>query len=349
MKRLRLGLALALSLAPTLLVGPIDRRPSADLQARESEPRIAVDARPIVDFRPSEPGRARFGALEFVGGLVLSSRDRRFGGLSALRTRDHGRELLAVTDEGSWFTARLETDAAGRPARVIDARIAPLRDERGHPLRGKRHIDAEGLTFHDGAGGVEVLVGFERDHRVLAYAAPTLPDLLDAPGRRLAGLPSAIRDLRSNEGPEAIAEHPSGAPLILIAETARHGTDRIPAWIVGGPRPGAFELVSPDGFAATDAAHLPNGDLLVLQRAVHFPFRVKMRLVRIAAAELRPGAVVAGEELLAADGSHEIDNMEGLAVDTAPDGSTVLTLVSDDNFSSLQRTLLLRFRLPPTR
>ena len=40
-----------------------------------------------------------------------------------------------------------------------------------------------------------------------------------------------------------------------------------------------------------------------------------------------------------------IDNMEGLGVHIAADGSTVLTLISDDNFSFLQRTTLLQFRL----
>ena len=42
----------------------------------------------------------------------------------------------------------------------------------------------------------------------------------------------------------------------------------------------------------------------------------------------------------------EIDNMEGLAVHRSPRSDTVLTLISDDNFSSfLQRTILLQFTL----
>jgi hypothetical protein len=42
---------------------------------------------------------------------------------------------------------------------------------------------------------------------------------------------------------------------------------------------------------------------------------------------------------------HQIDNMEGLAVHRASDGAIVLTLISDDNFSPLQRTVLLQFTL----
>lgn len=37
--------------------------------------------------------------------------------------------------------------------------------------------------------------------------------------------------------------------------------------------------------------------------------------------------------------------MEGLGVHRSPQGETVLTLISDDNFSALQRTILLQFTL----
>jgi len=37
--------------------------------------------------------------------------------------------------------------------------------------------------------------------------------------------------------------------------------------------------------------------------------------------------------------------MEGIGVHRTADGETVLTLVSDDNFSPIQRNLLLQFTL----
>ncbi len=37
--------------------------------------------------------------------------------------------------------------------------------------------------------------------------------------------------------------------------------------------------------------------------------------------------------------------MEGLSVHRTAGGETVLTLISDDNFSAIQRTLLLQFTL----
>ena len=55
--------------------------------------------------------------------------------------------------------------------------------------------------------------------------------------------------------------------------------------------------------------------------------------------------MVDGPVLFKADLGHEVDNMEGIDAHVTPEGETVLTLVSDDNFSLLQRTLLLQFTL----
>jgi len=49
--------------------------------------------------------------------------------------------------------------------------------------------------------------------------------------------------------------------------------------------------------------------------------------------------------LIYADHGYQIDNMEALAVHKDASGSVVLTLVSDDNLSRLQRTILLQFSL----
>ena len=70
-----------------------------------------------------------------------------------------------------------------------------------------------------------------------------------------------------------------------------------------------------------------------------------MRIRRIAGEELTSGAVVAAETLVAADLRFQIDNMEGLAVHVNEQGETIIAIVSDDNGSPLQRTLLLYFAL----
>jgi hypothetical protein len=46
---------------------------------------------------------------------------------------------------------------------------------------------------------------------------------------------------------------------------------------------------------------------------------------------------------------YEIDNMESVAVHTAPGGETVVTMLSDNNYNTfLQRNLLLQFTLQPS-
>jgi hypothetical protein len=49
--------------------------------------------------------------------------------------------------------------------------------------------------------------------------------------------------------------------------------------------------------------------------------------------------------LIEADLAYQIDNMEGIAVHRNAANETILTLVSDDNFSVIQRNLLLQFAL----
>jgi hypothetical protein len=70
-----------------------------------------------------------------------------------------------------------------------------------------------------------------------------------------------------------------------------------------------------------------------------------MRLRRIAGGTIAVGARLDGEVLLDAGMASQIDNMEGLAVRQDESGRVILTLVSDDNQSILQRTLILEFAL----
>jgi hypothetical protein len=64
----------------------------------------------------------------------------------------------------------------------------------------------------------------------------------------------------------------------------------------------------------------------------------------LAPGALQPGSTAVGETLLEADLNDEIDNMEGLAATRLKDGSVLITMISDDNFSHvLQRTVLLQF------
>ena len=139
---------------------------------------------------------------------------------------------------------------------------------------------------------------------------------------------------------------PLGGALIGIAERGLDRDGNNLGFLIGGPRPGVFSLKRTDDFDISDAAVLPSGDILVLERKFSWLTGLFIRMRRVALTDIRPGALVDGPVLFSADLRQSIDNMEGLSVHRGPDGETVLTMISDDNFSRLQRTLLMQFELP---
>ncbi|MGL4443361.1 MAG: esterase-like activity of phytase family protein [Alsobacter sp.] len=305
---------------------------------------ITVKSTRIEHFLLREPDLRRFGRLDFLGGLELSSASERFGGLSGLAVAADGRRITAVTDKGLWFGGTLTLTAEGAPTGLVDATMAPILGPDGQPLSVMKRSDSEGLAVADGVA----FVSFERTPDILRFALQR--DGFAARGEILPR-PAGTMRLHSNRGLEAIAvlaAGPHAGSVIAIAEAPPRGDDErptVPGWFVTGPRGATFEVMRHGSFAITDAAVLPGGDLLLLERSFAWLDGVAMRIRRIAARDIRPGARLDGEEILKADMRNQIDNIEGLAVHREPDGSVVLTLVSDDNFSFLQRTILLRFRL----
>lgn len=314
---------------------------------------IEVRAVPVAAFDPQQPDQSSFGPLRFVGGLQLDSPDRRLGGLSGIEISPDGRRVLMVSDVGDLIAATLDY-RDGILTGVSDASVQRLLDEAGGPLGTKFGADAESLRAIGGAGlPDDVLVGLERDNRVLRYG-------FDAAGRispaTLVPMPDAVADLPYNEGLEGIAVLPPGAPgagsIVAVAEgedPARPGT--MPGWVIapdGAVSP--IALVRDGAFNVTDAVALPNGDLIVLERRFNLLTGVAMRLRRIAVAELAAARAegadpIRGEALFTAGMAYAVDNMEGLAAHVDDADRTILTIVSDDNFSTLQRTLLLQFEL----
>ncbi len=333
----QLGVALLVCLAllpsPAVLAGETGFAP------------IDVSVRPIDRFALAS-SETRFGALEFRGGLRLASGDGRFGSFSGLDFAADGHTLYAISDNGFWFTAGL-TETDGRPTGLIRPMLAPMLDAHGHPFAGKTNSDAEGLSIVSRDGHETAYVSFERKPAVSRYVAA--PDFATA-RRGTVPLPGFVNHLRTNKGLEAVAVAPADGPLagaiVTIAERSldRAGNNR--GFIIGSRRAGAFALVRSATFDVSDAAFLPNGDLLVLERRFNFSEGIAMRIRRIPGTAIRPGATVDGPVLIEADMGNQIDNMEGLAVRTNERGETILTLISDDNGGAfLQRTVLLQFAL----
>jgi hypothetical protein len=312
-------------------------------QAPVADPPVAIDIRAerLTAFDIRDPSRRQFGLLEFRGGLVLRATSRLFGGLSAIRVAADGAGFIAVTDKGWWLRGRIEYDES-RPSGIADAEMAPILGPDGRPLAARGWYDTEAIAEDGGT----LYVAVERVHQIVRFNYGR--DGLLARGQPIA-VPAAMRSLPANKGIEALVFVPKGRPLagtlIAISERGLDSAGNTIGFLIGGPNPGGFTVKRSSDYDIGDAALLPGGDIVLLERKFTWTGGLNVRLRRIALVAIRPGAVVDGPSLFEADLGHEIDNLEGVSVHRNAAGETVLTLVSDDNFSVLQRTLLLQFVL----
>ncbi|MGG5811935.1 esterase-like activity of phytase family protein [Falsiroseomonas sp. CW058] len=273
--------------------------------------------------------------LRPLGGLEIDRAVLGFGGLSGLHLAPD-LTLTAVSDLARFAEFTLSLDAGLRPRGLSLRRSGHLGDGAGRPLPRGFAGDAEALArLPDGRW----LVAFERWHRIRAH-------------RDLAGpaayveAPPGLERAPANGGLEALAVLADGRLLALSEDLPMADAPGVSVGWVGGP--GAWRAVGyrpAPGFAAVDAAGLPDGGALVLERAFSFFTGFAGRLCRLPTAALRdpaPGAVLEGEEVLRLVPPLPVDNYEGVAV-AAHAGRRLVALLSDDNENRLQRTLLLLF------
>ena len=313
-------------------------RPRAD----ETLVKIAVRATPIGAFEPRDPSRTQFGAFEFRGGLQLTSPYRHFGGFSGLHVEPDGARFLSVSDRGRWLRGRIVYQS-GRPAGIVDAEMAPILGADGQPLAVRGWYDTESLTIDRGIA----YVGIERVNRIVRFDFARQGVLARA---EVVPAPPGISHLPYNKGLEALAFAPRNSKLagalIGFSERGLDADGNLKAFLIGGAAPGEFSVKRRDDFDISDSVILPpSGDVLLLERRFSWFTGIAMRLRRIAISDIAPRALVDGTDLLFADLGYQIDNMEGLSIHVDTNGDTVLTLISDDNFSILQRTVLLQFKL----
>ncbi len=266
-----------------------------------------------------------------LGGLEINTAALGFGGLSGLHL-DDALNLTAISDTGKWFRAALQMRGEA-PAGLGPATTGLLQDGSGEALRRGRTADAEALArLPDGSW----LVGFERWHRIRIFRR------LDLPGGYFEA-PPGLELSAANGGLEALAVLADGR-LLAIAEFLADAADPtlLRGWL-GGPgawRPTSYRPMP--GHGVTDAAGLPDGGALVLERRfalLEGGFSARLAHVTPAAMARTP---IIGQTLLQFPGDGPGENWEGIAVLRRPSGLW-LALISDDNENSFQRSLLLLY------
>ncbi|MEM8596371.1 MAG: esterase-like activity of phytase family protein [Pseudomonadota bacterium] len=323
------------SLATLALVGS---GLAAQAACPANAPGLAVTAEPVT-LSPE-----RLDGVSIAGAWVLTAPDPRFGGFSGLLVEPgaEGLAVTAVTDRGALMTALYDPIETGCPLSAVS--LETLTEE-GSALTGDAR-DAEALARY----GDALLIAFERDHRI-AVARGTALEVGAWRDPEFEALPF-------NGGIEALAATPEGIEpadtVIAIGEEADSAgfpffvlRDRID----GAERPREARLRLPPPHSVTGADIGSDGRLYLVRR--HFDPSVGVSILveafRRSPVSGATGADAGSSLPIAADARQlalfgprsGIDNMEAIAAWVDADGAVHLTLISDDNFNPLQRTLLL--------
>ena len=289
---------------------------------------VGIEVIPV-PLNPTDPGQRLIGVFEYAGGIeIKATNPATILELSDLRVS--GDDLLAISDQGLFFEARIQFDQVNRLARLTDARMIPLVGESGQPL-GPKDTDAEGLDLlPDGSR----LISFEGNDRILLYPPGGGPPR-----------PAPRPEVRfpQNTGMEAIAFYPAagtdaylvgseGGTIWLCRLSGSCSETRLGTFVPAGMNLTALAAYGEDGaFAMLSRAYEPRTGV-----------RISVRLIANSAA----GARLLDEMTMAPP--LNVDNFEGIAAVPRPDGGIRLYLVSDDNGSGTQRTYLFAFDRPKT-
>lgn len=296
------------------------------------DPHEAIMARAVA-LDISDPAQTRVGALRYLGGWVLTSRHPAFGGISAIDVR--AGHFLALSDAGVGMRFRFDGKTISDP--VFQALPAG-------PGTGAEKIDRDSESMVVDHEGGHIWAGFERWNTIWRYSA----DLSRAEAH---AEPPAMADWPWNDGPESMVRLRDGR-FIVIAETATGPDGSTTALLFPGDptTPGAkplrFFYRAPEGFKPTDAAQLPDGRLIVLNRRYTPLTGVAAALTIINPGSITADVVLEGAVVARLRPPQIVDNMEALSVEQEA-GRTILWIASDDNFNPLQRTILLKFALEP--
>ncbi|MCG7599452.1 esterase-like activity of phytase family protein [Halomonas sp. McH1-25] len=287
---------------------------------------------PNVDTPPS--------GITWCGTLELPGRwqdDTPTGGLSDLAW-DADEGLLYMISDRGWLHRARPIFNGKELTGLEPLKTYVLRNAEGHALT-EAAADAESLIVQRGDNGVRgdsvLLIGFERDHRLQRFYPNGTP----------ASQPLYFHGLRgaeNNRGAEALGRHPNQGAIVGL-ESAPSGMPEKATrlFAVNTGQEWTYPLADATGSALT-ALETYDGGLLALERAFAppAPLIISLRSVR-----LNGDGTAAAHTLvqLSTGEGWRLDNFEGLT----RLGDNRYLMVSDDNFSLVQETLLSCFELPP--
>ena len=249
-----------------------------------------------------------------------------FGGFSGVEITADGLGMIAVSDAGTIWRLRIMRDSAGMIRAIRPA--APV-----HAVARAR-VDAEGLAL--GPDG-RLHVSVEGPARLFSCR------MTRAITCRRQPVPPAFAAMQRNSSLEALAVDDRGT-LYTLPERSGAETRPFPVWRRrGGDWSQPFAIPRRGKWLPVGADFGPDGRFYLLERDFRglAGFRTRVRVFDIA------GDAILGEAVVLETRSGTHDNLEGLSVWRDGQGAIRLTMVADDNFSFLQRSEIVEYRLPP--
>lgn len=317
---------IAAGLAPSIWLRDPSRAPDFDAPVGISQ---------IADPQSLTPGLG--GNVKLLGLWHLTSRNAHFGGFSALVTLGKDR-LLAGSDRARLLDFPLPQTGDMASARM---RFFPSRKN------DARRVTMDMEALERDAASDTLWATFEHSHAI---------ERVQTNRRRAITAPNAMQHWHANGGAETLIRLKDDRFIVIGEKATTHNADWRPALLfardpVADCEPLSFHFAAPADFSPVDGTVLADGRVIVLVRRVVWglPPRFASALVLAdpqAIAQDRPwqGRVIASLE-----GAHLDENFEGIAAVEQDDGSVDLYLISDDNQSAFQRTLLVQLNWMPDR
>jgi len=255
---------------------------------------------------------------------------------------DEGRQLLyAISDRGILYHIKLSIkDNKLITTNIINA--YQLTDKNGKRFK-KKYRDSEGLSVRKDANGnvTELIVSFERKMRIARF---------NLQGRLLGSikLPKRLTKLKNyqgkNKGLESVTLHPKFG-IITAAERPLKGSLKHYQTLYSAQgKKWHFKQLPYKNISVTGLESLPNGDILVLERAysgLFSPMIIALRQVKLSECDQARKCKVEDIAVFSSLDGWRIDNFEGLTHFR----KNQYLIVSDDNNNPLQSSVLVLFEI----
>lgn len=303
---------------------------------------VRTDLAPFVDapidFERVEIRKGIKGPLTVENVWNIRSDHPDIGGYSGFVAQGDGL-FFAGSDRGRF----LDFELRGDDARAVVNRLGYLPWRRA---AGSFDADLEALTSDPQTGALWA-----------AYEHGNAIDRISPDGRVTRVKPPEMSTWSANSGPETLLRLSDGRFLVLgeAPEPTGGRRDRPGVLYAGDPVDGAeaieFRYKSTPRYSPVDAAQVPGGDVLILERRVQYRLPAAIfdaLLVRADPDSISEGEQWSGTVVQTFSGAMFGENFEGLDFVPDPDeaGAGWLYMIADDNLSVFQRTLLVKMRWP---